>query len=455
VTAINDLKSNFLGELLLPESAGYDQARRVWNGNIDKYPAIIARCTGVADVLTALRYARWHDLLIAVRGGGHNIAGLSTCHGGIVIDLGPMKGVRVDPFGRTATAGPGVIWREFDRETQQFGLVTPGGTVSHTGIAGLTLGGGLGWLSRRFGLTSDNLISADLITADGDLLHVSDEEQPELMWGLRGGGGNFGIVTSFTYRLHKLPGPILAGPMIYSGHRADELLHFARDWAAAAPEAMGVTIMLGTAPSAPFIPLELQGSPMVMIRPAWSGSIADGERELASLHAFRSPIVDLVAPIPYPVLQQAFDSMAVSGRPVYAKAEFLSAWDDAAIGTALKYQERITSPFSAIGFTPMGGALGRIDPGATAFAHRQASWACDILSAWLSPTEDPTRHIAWAHGLRQELGRVSTGSYVNHLHPDELDARRGYDDETHARLVTLKTAYDPHNVFRLNPNIRP
>lgn len=451
----NGLRSNFHGQLLVPDSDGYDQARRVWNGNIEKYPALIARCTGVADVLAALRHAREHDLLIAVRGGGHNVAGMSTCDGGIVIDLGPMKGVRVDPVARTATAGPGVIWREFDRETQQFGLATPGGTVSDTGIAGLTLGGGLGFLSRRFGLTCDNLISADLVTADGRLLHVSDDDHPDLMWGLRGGGGNFGIVTSFTYRLHELPGPVTSGPMIYPVERAGELLRFVRDWAERAPDSVTVAGMLRTAPPAPFLPPEMHGRPMVMIQPFWSGPNEEGERELASLRAFAPPVVDLVAPMPYTVLQQVTDAIAVRGHRYYLKASFLTSFDDTAIDSALGYHEQVTSPLNSIMFVIVGGAVGRVDAGKTAFAHRHARWMCDIFGIWSSPHEDPAPHIDWVRGMWQELERVSTGSYVNHLHADEIDTHRGYDDEHRSQLVAVKTTYDPDNVFRLNPNIRP
>lgn len=450
-----DLDRHFAGQLLVPGSEGYDQARRVWNGNIDRYPSVIARCTGVADVMAALRHARERGLLIAVRGGGHSIAGLSTCDGGIVIDLGPMKGVRVDPVAGTATAGPGVIWREFDRETQQFGLATPGGTVSDTGIAGLTLGGGLGFLSRRFGLTSDNLVGADLLTADGRLLRVSDQEHPDLMWGLRGGGGNFGIVTSFTYRLHELAGPVLGGALVYSADGAGELVRRARDWAEQAPDAAAIMIMLGTAPPAPFLPAELHGRPMVMLQVAWSETLDAGERALASLRAFRPPVADLVAPMPYTAMQQATDQIAAPGHQYYVKASFLTELDDAAIDDTLEHHARVPSPHSAIGFTVQGGAVGRADATHTAFAHRQAAWMCDILGIWHSPREDPTLHVDWVRHVWRDLERVSSGSYVNHLSADEIDTHRGYQDQHRSRLVALKTGYDPDNVFRLNPNIRP
>jgi FAD/FMN-containing dehydrogenase len=454
-THLDGLRRVLDGQLLLPGSGDYDQARKVWNGSIDRYPAAIARCTGVADVVAALRHAREQGLPIAVRGGGHNVAGLSTCDDGMVIDLGPMKGVRVDPVARTATAGPGVVWREFDRETQHFGLATPGGTVSDTGIAGLTLGGGLGFLSRRFGLTSDNLLSADLITAEGRLLHVSDDEHPDLMWGLRGGGGNFGIVTSFTYRLHELAGPVLGGVLVYPADEAAERVRLARDWAEQASDGIALMIMLLTAPPVPFLPPELHGRPVVMLQLGWSGPLGDGERELAALRAAAPPVVDTVAPLPYTVLQRATDAIAVPGHRYYLKASFLRALDGAAIDTALRYHERVPSPSSAIGFTVLGGAIARSAPGSTAFAHRHARWMSDIFGIWQSPQDDPGRYVAWVRGLYAELDRVATGGYVNHLDADETDTSRGYTADIHARLVAVKTAYDPDNVFRRNPNIRP
>lgn len=452
---IDALRAAFQGDLVTADSPAYDQARRVWNGAIDRYPALIARCTGTADVLAVLRHAREQDLPIAVRGGGHSIAGLSTCDGGIVVDLGPMKGVRVDPVARKATAGPGVIWREFDRETQQFGLAIPGGTVSDTGIAGLTLGGGLGFLSRRFGLTSDNLLAADLLTADGELLQVSDAEHPELMWGLRGGGGNFGIVTSFTYRLHELAGPVLGGLVVHSADRAGELVRFARGWAEEAPDAAALMIMMVTAAPAPFLPAELHGRPVVMLQVAWTGALDEGERVLAPLRGFGPPVVDLVAPMPYTVLQRATDAMAPRGLNYYLKASFLTALDDAATEAALAHHARATSPHSAIGFTIQGGAVGRAHPAATAFAHRHARWMCDVFGIWHSPTEDSAPHVSWVRSMIRDLERLSSGGYVNHMDADDVDAGRGYAAAQHARLVALKSAYDPGNAFRLNPNIRP
>ena len=282
-------------------------------------------------------------MLIAVRGGGHNVAGLSTCDDGIVIDLGPMKGVRVDPGARTAVAGPGVIWREFDEATQQVGLATPGGTVSDTGLAGLTLGGGLGWISRRFGLTCDNLLAADLVTSAGDRLSVSDHEHPDLMWALRGGGGNFGIVTSFRYRLHRLDQPVTSGPMFYPADRARDALHFLRGWAEQAPDGVSILVILGTAPPAPFLPPRMHGRPIVMVQPTLSDPSEANRRALAEPRAFATPVTDLVSPMPYTALQQSVDAMAPRGQQYYLKAQFLMDLDDGTIEAAIEHHSRITS----------------------------------------------------------------------------------------------------------------
>jgi FAD/FMN-containing dehydrogenase len=452
---LDELRPRFAGDLVLPDSPDHDHARRVWNGTIDRKPAVIARCTGVADVVAALRFARDRDLLISVRGGGHNVAGLSSCDGGIVLDLGPMKGVHVDPSGRTATAGPGVIWREFDRATQRVGLATPGGAVSDTGIAGLTLGGGLGILSRRFGLTSDNLVAADVVTADGRLLHVSETEHADLLWGLRGGGGNFGVVTSFTYRLHELRGPVLSGLLVYPADEAVELVRFVRDWADQVPDEMSLAMLLATAPPAPFLPPHLHGRPVVMLQPVWTGAPEKGELVLEPLRAFRTPAVDTTGPMPYTSVQQASDPILVRGHQYYLKASFLTALDDAALDDALHAHERVTSSLSAIGFIPLGRVISALPSDHSAFAHRGASWMCDVMGHWPAPERDARRHVDWVRGLWRELDRVSTGSYVNHLHADEIAERRGYDDAHRARLAALKAVYDPHNVFRLNPNVRP
>ncbi|MGW6278452.1 FAD-binding oxidoreductase [Kribbella sp. NPDC055071] len=442
---MNVFSGEFLGELVWPDSAGYDEARRVWNGHIDKRPALIARCSGTADVQAALRYAREHELVIAVRGGGHNVAGRSTCDGGVVIDLGLMQEIRIDTDARTATVAPGVIWRDLDAATQEVGLALPGGTVSDTGVAGLTLGGGLGWLSRRVGLTCDSLISAELVTADSTILRVDEHDHPDLMWALRGGGGSVGVVTSFEFRLHELNHPVLAGALFYTADKAPELLRFVRDWAADAPRSAALMAMLGTAPPAPFLPAEMHGQPMAMVQAVWTGAPSEGEAALAALRAFGPPVVDLVGPLPYTALQQATDVMAPRGHQYYLKASFLDALDDTVIEAALKAQQQFTSPTSGIGFTLIGGAVGDIDDGA--FSHRDANWMCDILTSWAPNDPNAEPHLHWARDLWENLEPTTRGGYVNHLATEELLTRRGYNPQTATRLATIKTTHDPDNIF--------
>ena len=306
--ALADLTPHFRGALIRPGETQYDAARAIWNGAIDRRPRLIARCTGSADVRAAVRFAREHDLLVSVRGGGHNVAGTAVCDGGLVIDLSPMKGLWVDPTGRTARAQPGLLWGEFDRETQAFGLAAPGGIISHTGIAGLTLGGGLGWLMRRHGLAADNVLSADVVTADGDRLRASAEEHPDLFWGLRGGGGNFGVVTSFEYRLHPVGPIVLAGVMLYPVAKVRDVLGFYRDFIETAPDELTTIVVLRMAPPAPFLPASVHGQPVVVIGACYAGSVEEGERVVTPLRHFGEPLVDLIRPTPYVSHQAFFDA---------------------------------------------------------------------------------------------------------------------------------------------------
>ena len=453
--AVDRLRRHFTGDLVLPRSADYDRARRVWNGDIDRRPAVIARCNGVGDVTAALRFARDKDLRVAVRGGGHNVAGLSTCDGGIVIDLGPMKGVRVDPVARTATAGPGVLWQEFDRETQGFGLATPGGAISDTGIGGLTLGGGIGHLSRRFGLTSDNLLAADLVTADGRLVRVTETEHPDLLWGLRGGGGNFGIVTSFTYRLHELAGPVLAGPMIYPAEHAAELIRFVREWMPIAPAELSVMVMLVTAPPAPFVPADLQGRRAVMVNIAWSGALDDGERVLALLRCVPRPGrrpggADAVHGSPADDRRHGGARAAVLPQgAVPARARRRRSGERAARPPDRHVAaERDRSRLYARRDQCCARRPHRVRPpgGVVAVRHHR-------LLGLAGGRRRPARRLGEAAAARARPGL--TGSYVNHLGGDEIDDEHGYVGVQRARLAALKARWDPENVFRLNPNVRP
>ena len=321
--SVAELREAMRGEVICPGDPGYDEARSVWNGVHDKHPALIARCAGVADVLRAVEFARSEQLEVAVRGGSHSIPGFSTTDGGIVIDLSPMKGIRVDSASQTASAQAGLTWAEFDHETQAFGLAATGGLVSTTGIAGFTLGGGVGWLMRKYGLTCDNLIGADVVTADGQLVRASADENSELFWGLRGGGGNFGIVTSFDYRLHQVGPTVMAGPVFYPGERAAEILRFYREWCADAPEELTTLVSLATAPPAPFLPEEVHGKPIVIIPAVYSGSVEAGERAVQPLRDLGDPVVDLMGPMPYVAMQALLDPLWGPGAHNYFKAGFL------------------------------------------------------------------------------------------------------------------------------------
>src|SRR4051794_40803887 len=365
-----EFEAGLSGRLIRPDDWGYDEARAIWNGAHDRRPALIVRCAGVADVMRAVEFARSEELLVAVRGGKHSIPGFSTCDDGIVIDLSPMQGVSVDPDAHTAVAQAGVTWAGFDQETQAFGLATTGGLVSTTGIAGFTLGGGIGWLMRKHGLTCDNLISADVVTADGRLLHASEDDNPELFWGLRGGGGNFGVVTSFEYRLHPVGPTVAAGPVFYPGERATEVLRFYREWVKDAPDELTTLVNLLTAPPAPFLPEEWHGKPLVAIIGVHCGSVAEGERAMAPLRELGDPVADLIGPLPYVAMQSLIDPLYGSGAHNYFKSGWLGGLDDAAIDTLVRHHETVTSPMTEIHVQHLGGAVARVPADATAFGDR-------------------------------------------------------------------------------------
>jgi FAD binding domain/Berberine and berberine like len=442
------------GDVIEPGDPGYEEARKIWNGWFDKRPALIARCAGVADVIAALDHAREHDLLIAVRGGGHSLPGHSTCDDGIVIDLSPMKGIRVDASTRTARAQGGVTWGEFDRETQAFGLATTGGQITHTGIAGLTLGGGVGWLMRHHGLTCDNLVSADVVTPDGRLVTASEDENPDLLWGLRGGGGNFGIVTSFEYRLHEL-GQVLAGPIVHRADRAAEGLRFVRDFLANAPNELTTFSVFATCPPHEPFPAHLWGQPVFLIVPCWSGPLEDGEAVLQPLRGFGPPEADLCGPMPYTVLQSMLDGAAPWGLNHYGKSDFLGGLDDGAIDTLVEAAGRLRGSLSQIMIGHMGGAVSDVDRDATAFSNRGAEFFYHSVLFWDDPDEE-TAQVSFARGLWSEMRPYSAGAYVNFLDVDEADRLHdAYAPETYERLVALKREYDPENRLRLNQNIPP
>ena len=447
----------FRGRLIQHDHADYDIARAVWNGAIDRRPHLIARCIGSADVVAAVRFARDHDLEIAIRGGGHNVAGTAVCDGGIVIDLSAMRGVRVDPAASRAWVQGGALWGDVDHETLAHGLVTTGGIVSHTGVAGLTLGGGVGWLMRKHGLTVDNLLAANVVTADGRLLRVSGDEHSDLFWALRGGGGNFGVVTSFEFRLHAVEPTILAGPILWDASDAGEVLRFYRDFIRDIPDELGTVVRFGTAPPLPVIPEALHWRPVVMIGACYAGPIVEGERVLRPLRACRTPLLDLVGPAPYVKFQSALDTTVPHGWNYYWKSTHLPELRDDLVDVLTEHAFRCSSPRSYAAMFHLKGAVSRVADGATAFGSRQASHAITLDAVW-RPGEDFGCHdTEWSRQFFAALGRFREGVYVNFLGGDEDPGRirEAYGDAVYDRLVDVKTTYDPENVFHHNQNIRP
>jgi FAD/FMN-containing dehydrogenase len=452
---IDAFRASLRGALLRLGDDGYDAARQVWNGMIDRRPDLIARCAGAADVIAAVTFARTHGLVVSVRGGGHNVTGNAVCDRGLTIDLSPMKGIRVNPTRRTVRAEAGLTWGEFDRETQAFGLATTGGQISSTGIAGLTLGGGLGWLHRAFGLVVDNLLSVDIVTADGRLLIASATEHADLFWALRGGGGNFGIVTSFQYRLHPLGPLVMSGMALYPVARAREVLRFYRAYMAAAPDELTAVAGFLTAPPAPFVPTPLQGTPMMMIAICHAGSVEDGQRAVDQLRGFGEPAIDLLGPMPYVAVQQLFDAGMPFGQRVYLRSDHLADLSDAAIEAIVTQAGRVTSPLSVFVIVPLGGAVARVGEHDTAFGHRDTPFDIDVFSIWLDPAEDE-RHLGWGRAFGAALGPFSRGVYVNEMgNEGEERIRAAYNPVTFDRLARLKRQYDPTNFFHLNQNIKP
>ncbi|HEY7672997.1 MAG TPA: FAD-binding oxidoreductase [Gammaproteobacteria bacterium] len=447
----------FRGRLMTAYDTDYDIARAVWNGAIDRRPRLIARCIGTGDVVAALRFARDHDLPIAIRGGGHNVAGTAVCEDGIVIDLSAMRAVRVDRAGRRAWVQGGALWGDIDHETQAHGLATTGGIVSHTGVAGLTLGGGLGWLMRKHGLTVDNLLAADLVTADGTFLRVSEDEHPDLFWALRGGGGNFGVVTAFEFRLHSVGPTVLAGPMFWDANDARDVLRFYRDFIREAPDELGTVVRFGTAPPLPIIPADLHWRPVVMVGVCYAGPIEDGERRLRPLRACRTPLLDLVGPTPYAGFQSALDSTVVHGWNYYWKSTHLPELRDDLIDVIARHAFTSASPRSYVAMFHLKGAVSRVADGETAFGNRQASHAITLDSVWRPGEDFGDRDTAWAREFFAALARFREGVYVNFLAGDEEPhrVREAYGDRVFQRLMDVKTQYDPDNVFHHNQNIRP
>jgi FAD/FMN-containing dehydrogenase len=453
--SVQELRDALRGELLQSGDEGYEEAKRVWNGAHDGYePSLVARCTGTADVIAALGFARAHDLTVAVRGGGHSVAGLSTSDGGMVIDLGAMRNVRVDPAARRAFVGPGAVWGDVDHESQQFGLATTGGLVTTTGVAGFTLGGGIGWLMRQYGLACDNLVGADVVTADGRLVHASETENPELLWGLRGGGGNFGIVTSFELALHPVGPEVYAGPLFLPADAAPDLLRFYREWAPNAPDAVTTAISLATAPPLPVIPEEWHGKKVAIVIAVCAGPVEDGEALVRDLRTVAEPVADLIHPMPYNFIQGLLDPLWPKGINAYFKATNLAGLSDETIDALVELHLDTPGPQCEIHVHQMGGAVGRVGQGDTAFPERSMPF---VLNAVTGTPEGELlgAHTEWARAVIASAKADQTGrAYVNFL-GDAGEAESAYGEETYRRLVALKDEYDPTNVFRLNQNVAP
>lgn len=455
-SAVAELRGRFRGELLRGGDPGYDAARSVWNGMIDHRPALIARCTGTADVVAAVNFGRERGMRISVRSGGHGVGGQSVADGGLMIDLSRMRAVLVDPEAQIARVQGGALFGDLDHETQAHGLAVTGGHVSHTGIGGFATGGGVGWLARKYGLTSDNLLSAEVVTADGRIVTASEDENADLFWGIRGGGGNFGIVTTFTFRLHPLGTMVVGGLALWPLDRAREVLEFFRDYVDRMPNDLSLVAVLITAPPLPFVPPELQGKPVVGIAACYAGDLDEGMRAVAPIKAL-APAVDLLGPIPYVVQQTLIDEPNAPGQRYYVKTEYLDALPDGAIDTLLAHAASMTSPHTQITFQHYGGgAIAQRSEGETAYRHRDAKFIFFAITAWHSADEDDT-HIAWTRQFGTAMKPFARGdAYVNFLGADDADrVKAAYPAESYDRLVALKAKYDPENLFRLNLNIPP
>jgi FAD/FMN-containing dehydrogenase len=455
--AVETLAADFAGQLIQPEDADYAAARQIWNGHVQRRPALIARCRGVADVMAAVRFCREHELPASVRGGAHAVAGHAVCDGGVVIDLSAMTGSRVDPLARTIQLEGGCWNAHLDRESQAFGFAATGGIVSHTGIGGLTLGGGLGHLMRKFGLAIDALRSCDVVTAGGEFVVASQQENPELFWGLRGGGGNFGIVTSFTFQLRPLGPTVLAGMMAWPMDDAARVLRFLREFIADAPDEVGLMANLRLAPPLTVVPESLWGKPIVALIATYAGPIDEGRHALAPIQELPTPAFDTVQPKLYVTHQKMFDPLYPHGRHYYWKAHKLGPLTDEIIDVVVDHAARVTSPLSAVPIFSLGGAMARVPEDTTAFPYRDASHDINIVASW-RPEEagDAARHMEWARGFFRALEPYSRGVYVNFTSDDANDrVRAAYSGQQWARLTALKSKYDPTNFFRMNANIQP
>ena len=444
-SAIEQLRAACQGVVIRPGDSLYDSARRIWNASVDKRPGLIVRCSGLADVIAAVRFAREQNVLVAIRGGGHNVGGRALCDGGLVIDLSPMKGIHVDAAARRVRAQPGVTLGGLDRETHVYGMAVPLGAVSKTGIAGLTLGGGVGYLCRKYGLACDNVVSFEIVTADAKVLRVSADEHPDLFWALRGGGGNFGVVTSFEYRLHPVS-TVLGGLILHPRDKATDLLKFHRDVSASAPDELATYVGLIHTPD---------GTPVVGFVTCYCGDLDTGAKVMQPLRDFGSPLLDAVQPMPLPQMQQLLDGAVPEGNQNYWKSTFVRELSDDAIETIVRHSNADTSPLTAVLVEQYGGAVSRVPDDESAFGNRQAQYDLAILTQWVRP-EESERHITWTRAFAEAMEPFRSGAYLlNFLGEESDDTIRASFGSNYARLVETKAKYDPTNFFRVNQNINP
>jgi FAD/FMN-containing dehydrogenase len=454
--ALDALREVFSGELTLPDDLRYDETRAVFNAMIDRRPAVIARCATTADVAASVNFAREHDLVVAVRCGGHSVAGLSVCEDGILIDLAGLKRIEVDPVAKTARAGGGVLWGEFDAATQEHALHTPGGRVTTTGVGGFTTGGGYGWTSSKYGLTCDNLISAEVVLADGSVVIASEQENDDLFWGIRGGGGNFGIVTEFEFRLHELGPIVLAGLALWPLERAAEVLRGWRAYVDGAPDELSTACVILTAPPEEFVPDHLKGQAALGLAAMYVGDPEEGAAVIQPLRDL-APDLDLIQPMPYTTFQAILDAGAPHGKRSYWRGEYLDDLDDEAIDTFVRQAPDVvtaTTPLSQSIIFRIGQRVTAVPDDATAFSHRDANYLFHPISMWESDKDDE-RLIAANRAFADAMRPFGTGGAYLNFTPEANRVRGAYGDEKYGRLVTLKDKYDPDNLFRMNQNIKP
>jgi FAD/FMN-containing dehydrogenase len=454
--ALGDLKTRLRGDLILPGTSGYDESRSVWNAMIDRRPAVIVRPKGVPDVATGIRFAREQGLPLSIKGGGHNIAGLAVADGGLMLELSLMRAVSVDPAARTARVEPGCLLSDVDRETQAHGLATVLGFVSATGVAGLTLGGGFGYLTRRFGWTSDNVLSLDVVTADGRTVHASPQHNPDLFWGLRGGGGNFGVVTSLEFKLHPVGPEVIGGLIAWRGEEAPQVLEMYRTLTQQAQPELTVAAILRMAPPSPWLPRNMHGKPIVALVVCHSGPLDEAEKQLAAIKGFGSPVGDIVQRRTYVSQQSIVDATQPKGRRNYWKSEYLPGFKPRMLAKAVEHAGRKASPYSAVGLFPIDGALNRLPEDHSAMSNREAAGVLNITASWDNAEHD-SANIEWARAAWQDLRGFSTGgTYINFQSEDEgIERIRAAYGRNYDRLVEVKTKWDPENFFHVNKNIVP